>query len=70
MAKVFLSYSSKDRADAQKLSDLLREKGVDVWIDQLEIRVGDSLTEKIGEAIKDADFILVMLSHNSGQSQS
>jgi len=68
MIKVFLSHSSKDKAFARKLSEELRANGVDVWIDEAELRIGDSLIDKIGSAINEADFIAVILSPNSVNS--
>jgi len=55
MASVFLSHSSKDKAFARKLASELQANGVTVWIDEAEIRIGDSLTKKISLAIDEAD---------------
>jgi hypothetical protein len=68
MPSVFLSHSSKDNAFARNLADRLTEAGVRVWLDEAEINVGDSLLAKISTAIEGADFIAVVLSHNSIQS--
>ncbi len=68
MPKVFLSHSWKDKAFARKLAEQLRLNGVEVWIDEAELRVGDSLIQKIGGAVNDADYIAVILSHSSVQS--
>jgi hypothetical protein len=68
MINVFLSHSSKDRAFARKLADELITNGINVWIDEAELRVGDSLIDKIGNAINKADFIAVILSPNSVSS--
>lgn len=68
MTSVFLSHNSKDKAFARKLATMLNESGVDVWIDEAELKVGDSLTQKIGSAIEQTDFLAVVLSHSSVNS--
>lgn len=68
MASVFLSHNSKDKAFARKLAGMLSENGVEVWIDEAELKVGDSLTQKIGSAIESTDFLAVVLSHSSVNS--
>jgi hypothetical protein len=68
MASVFLSHSSRDKFFARKLAETLAASGVQVWIDEAELRVGDSLITKISEAIQQADFVAAILSHNSVQS--
>jgi hypothetical protein len=45
---VFISYASEDRQSLVKpLADLLAGMGVRAWWDQFELKVGDSLIEKI-----------------------
>ncbi len=68
MASVFLSHNYKDKAFARKLAAMLSENGVKVWIDEAELKVGDSLTQKIGSAIESTDFLAVVLSHSSVNS--
>jgi len=69
MPRVFLSHSSKDKAFARKLASKLQENEIEVWIDEAELRVGDSLTQKIGTGISETDFMAVILSHNSVNSE-
>ncbi|MQY74059.1 MAG: TIR domain-containing protein [Clostridia bacterium] len=66
---IFLSHSSKDKFFVRTLADHLRSYGIKVWIDEAEINIGDSLTEKIGRAIEDTDYVGVVLSHNSINSE-
>ena len=65
---VFLSHSSKDKFFARKLAESLRTYGVRVWIDEAELRIGDSLAERIGKAISKTDYFAVLLSPNSVNS--
>lgn len=68
MSSVFLSHSSKDKAFTRKLAERLEEKSVNVWLDEAELNVGDSLLTQISNAIDRTDFVAVILSHNSVQS--
>src|SRR5882762_2886760 len=66
---VFLSHSHADKSFTYKLGEDLRRAGVRVWIDRAEIRVGDSLIEKITEGIKTTDYLAVILSRVSVKSE-
>jgi len=65
---VFISYSTDDAPFAASLADALRARDLGVWFDQKEIHVGDSLTERIGNALRANDFIIVVLSPSSVRS--
>ncbi len=69
MPTVFLSHSSKDKFFARKIAETLTSNGVTVWIDEAEIRVGDSLLDKISTAIDAVDYVAVLLSRNSVRSE-
>jgi len=69
MSSVFISYSSKDRGFSAKLATDLKSKGLNVWYDQWELKVGDSLILKIEAAIKAQDFLVAVLSKSSVKSQ-
>lgn len=47
-AKVFLCHFSKDKEFVQRLAHDLKSKEVPVWFDKWELKVSDSLNEKIG----------------------
>ncbi len=68
MPSVFLSHSSKDKDFVRKVADRLVGAGATVWIDEAELDIGDSLIEKIGEGIRDCDFVVAVISRNSVQS--
>lgn len=65
---VFLSYSSKDKQFVRSLAHNLRKQKISVWLDEVEIRVGQSLIEKLREAIDSVDFVIVVLSRHSIRS--
>jgi HEAT repeat protein len=60
---VFLSYARKDeRVVARPLAELLRKRGLRVWIDAAELNLGDSLRAKIDEGLAKSRFGVVILS--------
>ena len=62
---LFISYSHKDRPFSEKLSKDLQKHGVKVWIDLLEMQVGDSLNKKIQRGISTSGWLAVILSPDS-----
>lgn len=62
MPSVFLCHSSADKAFVHKLARDLRLAGVEIWLDALEIKVGDSLIENIQDGIGASDYLAIVLS--------
>jgi TolB-like protein/Tfp pilus assembly protein PilF len=61
---VFLSYASQDGAAAQRICDALRASGIDVFLDQSELRGGDAWDQKIRHEIhRCALFIPIVSQH-------
>lgn len=69
MSSIFLSHSSNDKPFVRKLAADLRRAGFYVWVDEAEIKVGDSLIEKIEDGIDNTDFLGVVISQNSLSSE-
>ena len=69
MAQVFISYSSEDSIFVDNLVNKLRLRSVDVWYDKLEIRVGDSIVDKISNGLNASDWLLICFSKASIQSK-
>jgi len=65
--KVFVSHASEDKERfVLTFAERLRENGVDAWVDKWEIKVGDSLVNKIfEEGLKNCSAIIVVLSFTS-----
>jgi hypothetical protein len=60
---VFISYASEDGADvARPLAAELGRRGFRVWIDQTELRIGDSLLDTIERGLTGSRFGVVILS--------
>src|SRR5579871_5628315 len=68
MPDIFISYSSKDREQAELLTELLASAGLSVWIDQSGIDVATSWSGEIVDAIEGCKAFLVLLSPNSIES--
>ena len=68
MTKLFLSHSSKDKPAVRQLAAELRRRNIEVWLDEWEIDVGDSITQKVQEGLSGADFVAVWLTENSVKS--
>jgi TIR domain len=62
---VFLCHSSQNKPFVRRLSRRLARAHVSTWVDEAEILVGDSLIEKIGDAIDVVDYVAVVLSKAS-----
>lgn len=69
MSKIFLSHTNKDKPFVRKLASDLRRFGHIVWIDEAEINVGDSLIGKIREGLDSVDYVAVVLSKASIDSE-
>lgn len=66
---IFISYNHSDKKFAESLATYLVQAKQNVWIDTWELNAGDSLIERIENAIGDADAVLVLLSESSVQSE-
>jgi hypothetical protein len=70
MSDIFISYSSKDRAQAEQLTELLASAGLSVWIDQSALDVVTSWSAEIVDAINNCNAFIVLLSPNSIESHN
>jgi hypothetical protein len=62
---VFVSHAHEDKAEvAQPLAEALQRLGVTVWLDDTELRIGDSLRRKIDRALANSRFGIVILSRS------
>ena len=62
LASVFLSYSWADKPLARHIKTGLDAAGCRVWIDEGELRVGDSIIESVSAALDQVDFVVVLVS--------
>jgi hypothetical protein len=62
---IFLSHNYADKPFVRRLAADLDNQGIPYWLDEAEIKVGESLIEKIRAGIDKVDFVAVVLSPNS-----
>ena len=67
--KIFIAHSKKDKWIARRLASDLKRVGHDPWLDEIKIKVGDSIPESIQQGLEHAHYQIVILSNNSNQSQ-
>jgi 5'-deoxynucleotidase YfbR-like HD superfamily hydrolase len=65
MSKIFLSYSRKDMEAVKKLARDIQDAGIDVWVDFLEIEVGELIPKRIQEGLTESDHIGIWITRNS-----
>jgi len=62
---VFISHASEDKdAVVRPLAAALVAEGLNVWYDEFELRIGDSLRRKIDQGLANSRVGLVVLSHS------
>lgn len=60
---VFISHASEDKDElVRPLANALIAKGLDVWYDELTLRIGDSLRQKIDKGVASSRVGLVVIS--------
>ena len=59
----------KTRRKLSRLAEDLRSNGLQVWLDEWEITVGDSITAKIQEGLDQSDYLAVWVTRNSISSK-
>jgi hypothetical protein len=69
MNSVFISHNHADKVFVRRLARDLTKAGIKCWIDEAEIKVGDSLLLKIEKGIKKAKYLAVVLTPNSVKSE-
>ena len=66
---VFISYSHADELIVNKLAAHLVKHHANVWVDTWELSVGDSILNRVQEAIQESSALLVILSKASVESE-
>lgn len=62
---VFISHASEDKDEVVRpLANALKERGVTVWYDEFEMRIGDSLRRKIDKGLANSRFGIVVISRD------
>jgi hypothetical protein len=62
---VFISHASEDKDEvARPLAAALTRNGLNVWYDEFELRIGDSLRRKIDRGIANSNFGIIIVSRS------
>lgn len=69
MQQIFISYSRKDIDFARKLAGDLEKAGYDVWWDLTDLRGGDDWVKTIPAAIASSQYVIVVLTPDSIESE-
>ena len=65
ITSVFLSHNHADKPFVRKLARDLEGHNVKCWLDEAEMKIGDSLIQKIRNGIDNVEYFAVILSPNS-----
>ncbi|HYK36820.1 toll/interleukin-1 receptor domain-containing protein [Alloacidobacterium sp.] len=65
---VFLSHSSRDKEFVRRLSEDLTFCEIDPWLDEWEIQAGDSLFDRIGDALEKSRYTAIVLGDHFSDS--
>ncbi|MBK7809545.1 MAG: toll/interleukin-1 receptor domain-containing protein [Saprospiraceae bacterium] len=65
---IFLSHNREDKEFVRHLALDLRRAGIIAWLDEAEIKPGDSIIDKIEDGLKGSKYLAVILSPTSVNS--
>ncbi len=65
----FISYSHKDEKFIKSLTNDLSLKGIQYWLDVKDVLVGDSITDRVENGLRLADYFLLCISRASIESR-
>ena len=68
--KVFISYSEENKPLARCVLQALKKAGLEVWDDEYDIYPGDNWAKVTGEALEQADAMVVLLTPEALESTS
>ncbi len=65
---IFISHSSRDKPAAAQLATTLNFCSLDVWLDDWELEMGQSLTDEIAKAMDESTYIAILITENYNKS--
>ena len=68
--RVFISYARVDEAFARQLASLLKQHGINAWLDVIELGAGKSWSREIGKALDECVVMLLIMSPDSIASEN
>jgi hypothetical protein len=62
VTRVFICHASEDKPIARELAAYLQSRGIEIWLDELRIKVGDSIVAKINDGVASATHVALLVS--------
>lgn len=62
--QAFISHSSKDKKDVEKIIPYLNGQDLPVWFDKCSISVGNSIIESVQAGIEESDMVIFWVTDN------
>src|SRR5262249_33157342 len=62
-------HAKADKAVARRIKDYLRRRKISVWLDEAEIRVGESIPQKVAEGLSRSNALCILVSENALRSK-
>lgn len=69
LGKVFISHASHDKPFVDRLVADLAGRGVPVWYDKLDLKLGDSIPASVGAGLAEAKYFAIVLSGAAAASK-
>ena len=66
--RVFVSYARNDQATARRLSEDLRDRGIDAFVDEQNIAPGSSFVLAVNRALAQSDYFVLLWSRDAAAS--
>lgn len=66
---IFISYSHENKEFVDNLANQLVQRNVNIWLDRWELSLGDSIIDKVQEAVDGSSALLVIMSKASIASE-
>ncbi|WP_067587344.1 toll/interleukin-1 receptor domain-containing protein [Endozoicomonas ascidiicola] len=66
---IFISYSHENKEFVDKLATQLVNRNVNIWLDRWELSLGDSIIDKVQDAVEGASALLIIMSKASIASE-
>jgi len=68
--RVFVSYSHKEADWAKEFAQALSQRGLQVWIDQLAVKAGESIGEAVEKGLRESDIFVTLIDPSTLSSPS
>lgn len=66
--EAFISHAGADKPTARRIATALEDAGIDAWLDEAKIRVGQSIPGEIARALHDSAALVLLISRSAASS--